>query len=213
MRVRSRDIRITGSVLVVPLLPVLFAFLGNDGLLLAAGPVAAYLMGWAISTDVAYDHTAFWTHLAAPVRGVQDRLGRVVAAAALELGSQLVERRRGRILWLLNAKVSLFAAGIGAALWVCISVEHPVAYTRYTFVFLIYLLLISTSGGAVSSPGACGTFTLKSSGASPRCSSSAWASDRMQRRAQRASAPRSPETASAEVPRRNASAAPPTVPE
>nr|WP_297429303.1 hypothetical protein [uncultured Actinotalea sp.] len=85
-----RDPRYSGSVVVVPLLPVLFAFLGNDGLLLAAGPVAAYLMGWAISADVAYDHTAFWTHLAAPVRGVQDRLGRVVAAAALGLPAAVV---------------------------------------------------------------------------------------------------------------------------
>jgi diguanylate cyclase (GGDEF)-like protein len=86
----------------------------------------------------------------APLRDGVPVLGQLLAlagaAAAVEVGWQIVERRRGRILWLLVTKLALFAAGIGAALWVCVSVPHPVAYMRYTIVFLIYLLLIATSG-------------------------------------------------------------------
>lgn len=86
-----RDPRYAGSVLVVPLMPVVLGFAGDGGpLLLLSAPVAAYVFGWAVSADVAYDHTAFWTHLAAPVRGVQDRLGRVVGAACLGLPATVV---------------------------------------------------------------------------------------------------------------------------
>src|SRR5690606_1208668 len=78
-----RDPRYAAAVVMVPLLPVLAWFVGGDrggGVMLAVGPVTAYLLGWALSADVAYDSTAFWTHVAAPVRGLQDRRGRVLAA-------------------------------------------------------------------------------------------------------------------------------------
>ena len=42
-------------------------------------------MGWAISADVAYDGTAFWMHVASPLRGTADRWGRALAAGSLAL--------------------------------------------------------------------------------------------------------------------------------
>jgi len=41
-------------------------------------PVLALLLGWFSHNDVAYDHSAIWLHVAAPVRGTADRWGRVV---------------------------------------------------------------------------------------------------------------------------------------
>lgn len=129
-----RDPRYSGSVVVVPLLPVLFAITGSDGMLLAAGPIAAYLMGWAISADVAYDHTAFWTHLAAPLRGVQDRLGRVIAATVVGLPATLVitvvalavTDRWDLTVPLLALTAGVLAAGLGLASVASAQVVVPV---------------------------------------------------------------------------------------
>lgn len=75
-----RDARYAAAVAVVPVLVLLLWFLGRGSdTLLAAGPIVAFVMGWALSADVSYDHTAFWTHVAAPVDGRVDRTGRVVA--------------------------------------------------------------------------------------------------------------------------------------
>lgn len=79
-----RDPRYAASLVFLPITPVFLWFVAPDGaLLLILGPVAAYFMGWGISADVAYDGTAFWTHVAAPLRGTVDRLGRILSAAVL----------------------------------------------------------------------------------------------------------------------------------
>lgn len=84
-----RDPRYASSIVLIPLVPVLLWFVAPGTLLmLALGPVAAYFLGWAISADIAYDSTAFWTHLAAPLDGVVDRAGR--AAAVLLIGLPVV---------------------------------------------------------------------------------------------------------------------------
>lgn len=75
-----RDSRYAAAVAVVPVLVLLLWFLGRGGdVLLGAGVLVAFVMGWALSADVAYDDTAFWTHVAAPVDGRVDRSGRAVA--------------------------------------------------------------------------------------------------------------------------------------
>jgi ABC-2 type transport system permease protein len=80
----ARDPRYALALVIVPVLPLLLWFVGRGGALaLVSGPVAALLTGWGISAEVAYDGTAHWTHLAAPLRGVTDRLGRVIAAACV----------------------------------------------------------------------------------------------------------------------------------
>ena len=73
-------------------------------------------------------------------------MGLIGAVAGLEMVCQAVERSRGRVLSLLLVKVAFFAAAIGAGVWVCLTVDHPDAYTRHPIVFLIYLLLITTAG-------------------------------------------------------------------
>ena len=41
----------------------------------SSAPSPPILMGWGISADVAYDGTAFWTHVAAPLRGTRGPAG------------------------------------------------------------------------------------------------------------------------------------------
>ena len=80
----SRDPRYAMAVVLVPVLPVVFALVDPGGPMpLVAGPLSGFLMGWAISADVAYDGTAFWMHAAAPLPGRSDRWGRALAALAL----------------------------------------------------------------------------------------------------------------------------------
>lgn len=78
-----RDPRYSGSLVVIPLLPVLLVFQGaqtGDYFSLAfLAPVSAFILAWSISADVSYDNTAFALHLATGVRGVADRLGRALA--------------------------------------------------------------------------------------------------------------------------------------
>jgi ABC-2 type transport system permease protein len=77
-----RDPRYFGSVAIVPLLPVIM-YLSSQGtgsffLLLATGPFVAWILGFSISNDIAYDNTAFALHVAAGVDGRADRWGRAL---------------------------------------------------------------------------------------------------------------------------------------
>lgn len=78
-----RDPRYAASVIVVPLLPILFWFASGSSfdpqILGYVGPLAAFLLGWSISADISYDNTAFWMHLSAGVSGRADRAGRALA--------------------------------------------------------------------------------------------------------------------------------------
>ncbi|MBN8206983.1 hypothetical protein JF550_13595 [Microbacterium esteraromaticum] len=79
-----RDRRYIVNVLVVPIAGVLTVFP-----LIVAGvpvwiaalvpvPLMALFFGWLPHNDVAYDSTALWVHVASGVRGLPDRLGRLV---------------------------------------------------------------------------------------------------------------------------------------
>ena len=84
-----RDPRYSGSLVVIPLLPVVLAFqgtqTGNYGSLAFLAPLSAFILAWSISADVSYDNTAFALHLATGVSGVADRLGRALACLAFAL--------------------------------------------------------------------------------------------------------------------------------
>ena len=80
-----RDPRYSQSLISVPLVPALIFFsagaIDSLGVLLWVGPIIAVLLSMSIYTDISYDNTAFALHLQKGVRGVDDRLGRVVALA------------------------------------------------------------------------------------------------------------------------------------
>lgn len=89
-----KDPRYGGSLVVVPGLVILVVVMhlqtGQTGVLYALGPFIAFTLGFAISADVAYDHTAFSLHVTAGVRGVDDRLGRAVGLLVFALPATLL---------------------------------------------------------------------------------------------------------------------------
>ncbi|MBS1699406.1 MAG: hypothetical protein JST25_13510 [Actinobacteria bacterium] len=86
-----RDRRYIMNVVIVPIagvltvVPLLVA--GVPLPVAAALPVAvmALFFGWLPHNDVAYDSTAFWIHVASGVRGVPDRLGRLIPVVLIAL--------------------------------------------------------------------------------------------------------------------------------
>ena len=77
-----RDPRYSGSIAIVPLLPVVIYFssqsTGNFFMLLATGPFVAWILGFSISNDIGYDNTAFALHVSSGVDGRADRWGRAI---------------------------------------------------------------------------------------------------------------------------------------
>lgn len=79
-----RDRRYIMNIIVVPVagvltvLPLIVAGVPVEVAALVPVPVMALFFGWLPHNDVAYDSTALWTHVASGVRGLPDRLGRLV---------------------------------------------------------------------------------------------------------------------------------------
>jgi ABC-2 type transport system permease protein len=130
-----RDPRYSGSLVVVPLLPVLLLFqaaqTGSYGMLLFVGPLTAFLLAWSISTDVSYDNTAFALHLSTGVKGVHDRLGRAVACLVFALPAVLA---LSLLPFLFGADVQLLPGVLGLSLGVLLSGMglSSVVSARYT---------------------------------------------------------------------------------
>ncbi|MDR2723087.1 MAG: hypothetical protein LBB54_05125 [Cellulomonadaceae bacterium] len=83
-----RDPRYSGSLIVVPMLPVIMLVGMNSGGAEAAAvtgpvmsmlaPLTAWILGFSISNDIGYDYTAFSLHVATGLPGRADRWGRVI---------------------------------------------------------------------------------------------------------------------------------------
>lgn len=129
-----RDPRYAIAVAVVPLLPVILAVSGRGDAVLFAGPATAFVVGWSISADVAYDGTAFWTHLVAPIRARADRWGRVVAAGLVGLlatvlvvvGTAWFAGRFDALPALLGASLGLLLVSLGGSSVMSALVVYPV---------------------------------------------------------------------------------------
>jgi ABC-2 type transport system permease protein len=82
-----RDPRYARQLIVVPLVPVLLWFYSNNMdspvLFNLTGPIVAYFLALAIYADISYDGTAFATHIADGVRGIDDRIGRIWALSII----------------------------------------------------------------------------------------------------------------------------------
>ncbi|MDT0158637.1 hypothetical protein Q9R19_13490 [Microbacterium sp. ARD32] len=79
-----RDRRYIVNVLIVPVagvltvFPLMIAGVPPWAAALVPVPLMALFFGWLPHNDVAYDSTALWIHIASGVRGLPDRLGRLV---------------------------------------------------------------------------------------------------------------------------------------
>lgn len=111
-------------------------------LLWTAGALAGLVLGTALHNDVALDGSAFWSHLAVGVRGVDDRAGRVLAqllwalptTAAVALGGAAAAVAAGR------------AAGAGGP-----GPDGPVAEAAWAAGSLASAVALLLAGTAVSS--------------------------------------------------------------
>ncbi|MDW4573000.1 hypothetical protein R8Z57_09495 [Microbacterium sp. M3] len=78
------DRRYIVNALVIPVaaaittVPLLIAGVPPELVALVPVPFAALFLGWLPHDDIAYDSTAIWMHIASGVRGVSDRVGRLV---------------------------------------------------------------------------------------------------------------------------------------
>jgi ABC-2 type transport system permease protein len=122
-----RDVRYRVSAISIPVTPIVLVLVlglaGVPGSLLALLPVpiVALFLGWASHNDIAYDHTAIWLHVAAGVRGIDDRLGRlapvlVVGLPVLVAGSFVSAALAGRPVLaaaLIGVAGCLLLAGMG----------------------------------------------------------------------------------------------------
>ena len=74
------------SLLIVPAVMVFYSILfDSTNFLVAIGPFVALTLSLTIFSDVSYDSTAFAAHLASGIRGIDDRIGRVVAVSVFAL--------------------------------------------------------------------------------------------------------------------------------
>lgn len=86
----ARDPRYLGSMVALPFVPLLMLVAAAIGGIpavvmgLVAAPAVVLLLGWSVThNDTAYDSTAVWTHVVAPIRGASDRVGRIVPPLAI----------------------------------------------------------------------------------------------------------------------------------
>lgn len=135
------------SILVLPVLPIMMAFLISNqdvGLdrgvalgwaVLAVGPLVAWIGAWAVHDDVAYDSTAFWLHVASDVRGIDDRWGRALAVliwlapltVLLSVVLPVVGGRAELLPAVLGLSLALLGTGTGVSAVFSAAVPYPAA--------------------------------------------------------------------------------------
>ena len=152
MRYWRRDPRYLGTIPSILVMPILFTLMGRslpmmsgDGEAVPAWLITsmvafglgftALLTGFSLSTDVAFDSTAWWIHLASGVKGWQDRLGRVIGEAVwaipllvvIGIVVPVVMDAPGRIVPVLAAMASLYLSSVGVSSVCSALVIYPVA--------------------------------------------------------------------------------------
>lgn len=137
-----RDSRYLVNMVVVPVVAVLAAVppllvgVPLPVVALIPVPIIALFFGWMPHNDVAFDSTAVWMHVASGVRGISDRVGRLVpitliAVPVLAIAIPIAVHLTGR--WALlpafvGAAAALFLSGLGLSS--ISSVVAPYAVSR-----------------------------------------------------------------------------------
>jgi ABC-2 type transport system permease protein len=122
-----RDSRYVVNALIIPIaavvtvVPLLIAGVPNELAVLVPVPFIALFLGWLPHNDIAYDSTAVWMHIASGVRGVSDRVGRLVpvllvGVPLLAVAAPIAIMLHGR--WamlpaLAGVSAALFLSGLG----------------------------------------------------------------------------------------------------
>jgi len=136
-----RDRRYLVNLLIVPIAailamaPLLVVGVPFAVVILVPVPILALFLGWLPHNDIAYDSTAVWMHVASGVRGVSDRLGRlvpilVIGVPALAVTVPLVISLHGR--WavlpaMVGVCAALFFGGLGLSSIASVVAPYPVS--------------------------------------------------------------------------------------
>ncbi len=131
-----KDPRYAIGVLMVPMLPLIFWFVGRQSgdytMMFLLGPLIGILLGFSISADISYDNTAFALHVLTGVSGRADRAGRVAACFSIGILPLLLAAVLPPVLsdqlWRLPGDLGLSLAAFMIALGVA-----SVASARYTY--------------------------------------------------------------------------------
>ncbi len=136
------DRRYGVNVLVVPVaavlsvVPLLIAGVEFPLAVLAPVAIIALFFGWLPHNDLAYDSTALWLHIASGVRGIADRLGRLVPIVLLAIPTfalvlpvtAILNGRWGVLVPMGGVVATLFLSGLGLSS--IASAAAPYAVTR-----------------------------------------------------------------------------------
>ena len=137
-----RDRRYLVNIVVVPIaavlsmIPLLVAGVPIEVAALLPVPIMALFFGWLPHNDLAYDSTALWMHIASGVRGLSDRIGRLVPVLliglpilAVSIPLAIVAHGRWAFLpALIGVCAALFLSGLGLSS--ISSVVAPYAVSR-----------------------------------------------------------------------------------
>lgn len=137
-----RDRRYGVNILVVPVaamlatVPLIIAGVPPEIVALVPVPIVALFFGWLPHNDLAYDSTAVWLHIASGVRGISDRLGRLVPILVIGIPTFAiiiplaiaVNGRWAHLPALIGVTASLFLAALGLSS--IASVASPYAVSR-----------------------------------------------------------------------------------
>ena len=120
----------------LPTVPLLVAGVPGPIAALVPVPIIALFFGWLPHNDVAYDSSAIWVHIASGVRGLPDRIGRLIpvlliAVPVLAIAIPVSTALYGR--WavlpaMIGVAGSLFLGGLGLSS--IASVASPYAVSR-----------------------------------------------------------------------------------
>ncbi len=132
-----RDPRYSGSLAVIPLLPLLLWVMARDvpELLLIVGPFTAWIWGYSIVADLSMDYTAFALHVSSGVSGRADRWGRAlpvlvpasVVSVALAIGSVALTDRWSLLPVIVGITVATLGISVGVAEVVSARLIYPTA--------------------------------------------------------------------------------------
>ncbi|GAA1690676.1 hypothetical protein GCM10009808_04540 [Microbacterium sediminicola] len=136
----GRDRRYLVNLLVIPfaalvtMVPLLVAGVPLNVAVLVPVLFAALFFGWLPHNDLAYDSTAIWMHVASGLRGLPDRVGRLVpivliAVPVLAIAVPVSVALHGR--WaiapaIVGACLSLFLSGLGLSSISSVAAPYPV---------------------------------------------------------------------------------------
>lgn len=136
-----RDPRYLVNIVIVPIAavvtiaPLILVGVPIEVAALVPAPLMALFLGWLAHNDLAYDSTALWMHIAAAVRGVADRVGRLVPVLAigvllLAIAVPVAVSIHGR--WavlpaMIGVCASLFLSGLGLSSVASVLSPYPVS--------------------------------------------------------------------------------------